>query len=181
MATAEHGTDAPRSRLITMVAWLSIVLCALCALTCVVDTLALAAMADNEGLQAALGDPSMAGLVSPELAAVVRSGAVVPWFAVVTAACIAGLVVSIALLRRREWGRRLFVWLVLAAIPLTWAGAIAAQALGWPALLVVVSYLFAVVVTGVHLWLVRELNRDTVRAEFCNTRTEVCAECGQKH
>jgi hypothetical protein len=163
-----------RSRQVTVVAWLSIVLCALCGLMAGLDTLVLAAMAGSDALQSAATDPAVAGLLTPEIVAMMESGAIVPWFAVGTLACVAGLVASVGLLVRREWGRRAFVVLVLAGIPVAWAGVVAAHVLAWPTWLVAGSYLCALVVTGVHVWLARVLGRDSVRAEF--TRVKLASE-----
>lgn len=180
---------APPSAFVTVIAWISLGLGGL-SLAAALLKLALLplvrlALDDMVEVESHFSDAGMATVIAGMFTLLV-------WATAITAALSAAAVAAgIGLLRRREWGRVLFQWLLVAGAALAWLALwpldsyvdmlaapmrMNAEFYPNPGLedslrvlrlgLAVVGVLLAGAVTAVHLWLVRRLASPSVRDEF---------------
>lgn len=175
---------APPSSFVTVMAWVCLGLGVLSLGTALLK-LAMMPMMRLLMAEAMQVDPGAAGMMQALWPLLV-------WATLITALLSAGAVAAgVGLLRRREWGRRLFQALLLAGIVLAWAALLPldsylailaaplhaqADALGTLDVseslavlrlgLLITGLLLAIAVTGVHAWLMRKMASAAIRAEF---------------
>ena len=184
----QAGTDSPRSQFVTALAWVFIVLSGFGTFISIVQNLMLQVMLRNTDLRAAMS----------QMPADAPGGALPAWaaqhfewlFLAVLIVPASMLVVSIGLLRRREWARRAFIalmgltilWQLLGVVlqffftglfqpsmdgmPADFAGSFRAMLIGIQVFSLVMAAGFCVLFG----WIIRRLMSAPIRAEFASTR-----------
>lgn len=178
-------SPAPRSSFVTVMAWLSLGVAAMSALASLMQALLALAMPDGGDLGGLLPPGTT---LPPLLDWLARHAVSLSLLSAVLSLGVAG--VSWALLQRREWGRQAFIGVLalvalanFAGIPLVDAtfdmavaslarngGDAAAQLrdAGAPMLsaLRLVCWIGALAIAAVHAWIIWQLCRPAIRAEF---------------